>query len=443
MPSLDRPFAALTALQPGLPGIEVDSTIFRPATFIEQAMANLTATLLIGAGLVALILLALFLHLRLALISLVAIPLALVAAALVLHLRGATLNALTLLGLMIALGVVIDDAVVDTENVARRLRQRSGEAGGTSVASSVVEAVVEMRRPLLFATLITALLVLPAVFLQGVFGALFQPLALSYALALAASMAVALLVTPALSLILLSWAPPAGRGPGLMRWLQRGYAALLALTLRSPLPALVIVAAVVAAGIAVAPSLGLQSLLPSFRESQLLIQWEGTPGASHPEMTRITLQASRDLRAVPGVTNVGAHVGRAILGDEVVGINAAKIWVSLDPTADYEATVAAVQEVVDRYPGLVRQAQTYTQKSLIQVLSGSSDAMVVRVFGPEWGSCVRRRRRSSRPCRGSTASSACSPSSWSRSPLWNSRSTSKKPRSMASSPATSVGRWPR
>jgi Cu/Ag efflux pump CusA len=185
-------------------------------------------------------------------------------------------------------------------------------------------------------------------------------------------------------LILLSRLPASDREPPVLSWLQRGYGAVLTRTLRTPLLASIVVAVLVVAGVGVLPFLRQEALLPSFQEPQLMIAWEGMPGTSRAEMTRITSLVSRELRTVPGVTNVGAHVGRAVLGDEVVGINAAKVWVGIAPSANYVATVAAIQDVVDRYPGVVREIQSYTQKSLRQVLTGSTEASVVRVFGTQW-----------------------------------------------------------
>jgi CzcA family heavy metal efflux pump len=377
--------ATLDAMRPGLAGIQIDTTILRPASFIEAAVADLSRALLVGLGLVALALLALLLQLRVVLIGLIAIVLSFIAATLVLHLRGATLNAMTLAGLIVALGVVIDDAVIDGENIARRLRQHRHRSGVHSVAAVVLEASGEMRRPVMFAALITLLAVVPLFLFRGVSGALIQPLALSYALAVAASMVVALTVTPALTVLLLSSGAPAGADAPLTRRLHRGYEAVLARTLRTPRLAYAALVVLLAAGVAAVPFIGIPSLLPAFQERQLLIEWSGTPGTSHPAMTRIAAQATEELRTIPGVTNVGAHVGRALLGDEIVGINSAKIWVSIAPSADYERTLAAVTAVAERYPGLRGQVQGYVDKNLREALAGSSRDMVVRIFGPEWG----------------------------------------------------------
>jgi len=373
---------ALDALRPGMKGIEFDATLFRPATFIEMAIGNLTRTLIIGAVLVALILGAFFYGWRTALISLVAIPLSLVAALLVLYLRGATLNTVVLAGLVIALGIVVDDAVVDIEHIARRLRQRRPE-GGEQAMAVILEASVEMRSALIFATLIIALAVMPVFFMEGESGALFQPLAVSYALAVLAAMVIALTVTPALSVILLSAAPPQGRESPLVAWLQGVYEGTLGRIVRSPLLAYAVVAVLVIAGLIALPFLGPQQLLPSFKEPYLLIQMDGAPGTSHTEMARIVTRASQELRSIPGVQNVGAHVGRAVFGDQVVGINSAQLWVNLDPAANYDTTVAAIREAVDGYAGLNGEVKTYLQQTLSQPRTSTTDGVTVRVFGED------------------------------------------------------------
>ena len=196
-------------------------------------------------------------------------------------------------------------------------------------------------------------------------------------------MVVALTVTPALGMLLLSNAPLERRESPLVRWLQRGYEVALGRIIQKPRVAYITVVVFVLAGLAIFPFLG-QDLLPSFKERDLVIRWEGPPGTSHPEMMRITTRVTRELQSIPGVRNVNAHVGRAVLGDEVVGINSAKLWVSLDPKADYETTRAAIQETVDGYPGLVRDVQTYLQEIIRQVLAGSDKAVVVRVYGPDF-----------------------------------------------------------
>jgi Cu/Ag efflux pump CusA len=375
---------ALDTMRPGLSGVEIDTTIFRPANYIELALGNLTTALLIGAVLVALAFGAFFFGWRTALIGLAVIPLSLVAAAFVLYLRGATFNTMILAGLVIALGAIIDDAVVGVENVERRLRQARQEGSDKSTAAIILEASLEIRSPIAYATLILLLAVMPVFFISGLTGAFFAPLALSYTLALLASLVVALIVTPALSLLLLPKVPLERRASPLVGWLQRGYNRALAPIVRSPRLAYLVVGVIMLAGLVAAPFLG-QSLLPSFKQTELLIQWEATPGTSRSEMNRIASQASQELRAIPGVRNVGAHVGRAETGDQIVGINSGELWVSLDPAANHDATTAAVREVIDGYPGLFLAVQTYQPDRIGAALTQPDQDIVVRVYGHDLG----------------------------------------------------------
>jgi Cu/Ag efflux pump CusA len=338
--------------------------------------------MLIGAVLMVLMLVAFLYEWRVALISVVAMPLSLVAAGLVLYLRGATINTMILAGLVIALGDIVDDAIIDIENVVRRLRQHRKEGSGKSMATIILEASLEVRGAIVYATLIEVLAILPVFFMEGLSGAFFKPLATSYALALLASMVIALTVTPALGLILLRNAPLEGRESPLVPWLQHGYHAVLSRIIHKPRPVFIGVGVTVLAGLVVWPFLG-HSLLPAFKERDFLMHWVTKPGTSRPEMYRITVEASRELRSIPGVRNFGAHIGRAIAADEVVGINFTENWVSVDPKADYDATVAKIQEVVDGYPGIYRDVQTYLKERIKEVLTGGHETIVVRIFGPE------------------------------------------------------------
>jgi len=374
--------AALEDLRPGLSGIEIDTTIFRPATFIEVALDNLTRALLIGSVLVFLVLILFLYDWRTALISLVAIPLSLMAAALVLSVREATVNTMVLAGFVISVGVVVDDAIIDIENIVRRLRQHRREGSKKSTASIILESSLEVRGAIIYATLIDVVAIIPVFFIEGLSGAFFRPLAISYGLAVLASLLVALTVTPAMGLILLRNAPVERRESPFARWLQRGYAAFLSQIVRSARPAFATVGAISLLGLVVAPQLG-QSLLPDFKERDFLMHWVTAPGTSHPEEVRISTAACIELRSIPGVRNCGSHIGQALLADEVVGIDFGENWISVDPAVDYDATRAAIQEVVDGYPGLRRDVQTYLKERIREVLTGSSDAIVVRIFGPD------------------------------------------------------------
>src|SRR3990172_5032232 len=240
-----------------------------------------------------------------------------------------------------------------------------------------------MHTSFLYATVIMVLAVIPALFLEDVVGAFSRPLATSYILALLASFVVALTVTPALSVLLLRDASlQAGDSPvgGMLRGIS---SALCGWATRTPRPALIAVCAVVAAGLASVPFLRQESLLPNFKETDLVVRLEGSSGASHPAMSRITTLASRELQSIPGVRNVSALMGRAIMSDKRTNINSGELWVSIDPSADYEATVAAVKQVVAGYPGLSPEVLTNLQAKVREELSGTGESLVVRVYGED------------------------------------------------------------
>ena len=373
---------AIETMAPGLAGLEFDPTVYRPASFVEKSIDNLALALIIGAVLAALLVGAFLFRWRTALIALLVMPLSLVVAALMLYALGTTMNAIVLAGLVAALAVVIDDAVVGVENVTRRLRERGEDGVEAPIGPTVLEATLEVRGATVYATLIVALAVLPLFFLEGLAGAFFPDLAGAYLLALLASMVVALTVTPALCVLLLSRATRDRGDPPLVGWLQRGYESLLARVVHRPRITYVAAGAVLVGAFAAVPFLG-GPLLPTFRETSLLVRWDGPPGTSLPEMNRITARASRELRSIPGVQNVGAHVGRAVTADQVVGVNSGELWVSLDPDADHDATVDAVRDVVDGYPGLSRDIQTYSNERVREALTGADEDVVVRVYGED------------------------------------------------------------
>jgi CzcA family heavy metal efflux pump len=380
--------AALTALKPALAGIDVDPTIFRPATFIEMSLSNLNHALLVGCVLVVIVLAVFLWDWRTAVISLTAIPLSLLAAALVLSRTGGTLNTMVIAGLIIALGEVVDDAIIDVENIVRRLRLNRAAGEPRSAFDVVLEASLEVRSAVVYGSLIVVLVFLPVFFLEGLAGSFFRPLALSYVLAIAASLLVALIVTPALSLMLLPQSTHEREAP-VVAWLKHRYQQILPRLVEAPRRALAVIAvSLLAAGIAF-PFLG-EEFLPHFKEYDFLMHWVEKPGTSLDAMRRITMRASDELRAIPGVRNFGAHIGRAEVADEVVGINFTELWISLDPSVEYAPTIAKVQSVVDGYPGLQRDLLTYLRERIKEVLTGASATIVVRVFGPDLGVLQRK-----------------------------------------------------
>ena len=369
-------------MRPGLQGVDIDTTIFRPATFIEQSVDNLTRALLIGIALVILIIAAFLFDWRTAFISLIAIPLSLIAAILVLELRDTTINVMVLAGLVVAIGVVVDDAIIDVENIVRRLRQARAAGSDESTFSIVLNASVEVRSAITYATLINVVAIVPIFFLEGLSGSFFAPLALSYGLAVLVSMVVALTVTPALCLVMLSRGRAAHRESPLLRWLKRGYGAVLARVIRRPSPAILTALALILAGLFIFPTLG-ASLLPNFKERDFLMHWLTQPGTGAEEERRVSIRACRDLREIPGVRNCGSHIGQAQFSDEVYGVDFGENWVSVDPKVDYDKTLASIHRTVEGYPGLYRDVQTYLRERIKEVLTGTSESVVVRVSGPD------------------------------------------------------------
>jgi Cu/Ag efflux pump CusA len=195
-------------------------------------------------------------------------------------------------------------------------------------------------------------------------------------------MVVAMTLTPALTLLLLRNTPIERRDSPLVRVLQRGYSALLTRIFRRPAGTYAGALALAALGIVIAPTLG-QSLFPHFKEPDFLIHWVTQPGTSATEMERTTTQVSEALRKIPGVRNFGAHIGQAFQGEEVAGVNLGENWVSIDPSVDYEKTLAAIEDLTNEYPGLFRETQTYLDERIEEVVSGGKEPIVVRVFGPD------------------------------------------------------------
>jgi CzcA family heavy metal efflux pump len=370
----------LTAMQPGLTGVTIDPTIYRPATFVEKAISDLTGALVLGYPLIVLVFGLLLWNWRAALISAVAVPLSLLAASLVLYLSDASMNVIVLAGLMIAVGVVVDDVIGDVDNVRRRLRQAHEAGVAVSAPAVVVEALIEARGAIVFVALISAVFVLPIFFLEGLSGSFFQPLAISYVLAVAVSVLVSLTVTAALCFILLANAPAERGESPIIGWLSRGFARVLASILNRPRVAIGGLVVLTLVGLAAMPFVSL-SVLPSFKERDLLIHLAAAPGTSQPETSRIATLVSRELRSIPGVRDVGAHIGRAVRGDQVVGVNSGELWVALDDSADYDKTMAAIQRVVHGYPGVRLDVQSYLSETTRDVVTPPKNSVTVRVYG--------------------------------------------------------------
>jgi CzcA family heavy metal efflux pump len=404
---------ALDDLEPALAGLRTDTSSFRPASLVEDAIDNLTLTMAIAAALLVLVLVAFLFQWRTVAIALATIPVSLAAAALVLDLLGESFNAISFAGLAAAVAIVIDEAVVSAENVGRRLRRPAQGASTASrpAASRVLDATHEVRGPLAYATLIALLAMAPVAVMEGRPGAFFEPLALSYALAVVAAMVVALTLAPALSFMLFS-KRPAGRDSALLRALAPRYGAALRSFIARPRTVLVVVGVGAVLGLAAVPFLD-TSTVPKFKDRDVLVSLDAPPGTSNPRMTQIATSLGRELRALPGVDQVGAHIGRAKTGDQLVNVNSGELWVSLEPDADHDRTLASIEAVVDRARGVDHDVTTYTAERIrdvgalregenaasgndIDVLTGSDEPLVVRVYGQDLATLRREARRALR-----------------------------------------------
>jgi CzcA family heavy metal efflux pump len=373
---------ALDDMKPGMPDIQVHEGLFRPATFIDMALDNLFEAMLLGILLVVLILAAFLFEWRTAFISLLAIPLSLIGALVILEAFGAVINVMILAGLVVAIGVVVDDAIIDVENIVRRLRQARAERREVSTFKVVLDASVEVRSAIIYATLIDIVAIVPVFFLSGLSGAFFQPLVLAYGLAVLVSLIVATTVTPALCLLMLSRGHRQKESP-VMRVFKAGYGRILTPIIRRPQPAILTAALAIGAGLLVYPTLG-QQLLPNFKENDLITYWATKPGTSLPETMRIANRGCKTyLREIDAVKTCASHSGQALLGDEIHGVNFDEQWVSLDPDKDYDESLSQIREVIDAHPGLYRTTQTYLRERVKEVLSGSNESIVVRTFGPD------------------------------------------------------------
>jgi Cu/Ag efflux pump CusA len=400
---------ALEDLKPGLAGMEPDTSVFRPASFIEDAIDNLTLALLIAGILLALVVAAFLFQWRTVLIALFVIPLSLIAAGLVLHLLGETFNAISFAGLAVALAVVIDDAVAGAQNVARRIRQHRVAGSDRPTIDIVREATHEVRSPLTYGAFISLLAIVPVAVMEGRPGAFFEPLALAYAVAVAAAMVVAMTVTPALSMLLFSRGSAAHRESPVLRSLRPRYERALSRVAGNARAVILAGSALVVIGV-LAFALQDKSVIPSFKDRDILVSLDAESGTSSTRMTEIATQVSRELRSLDGVDNVGAHVGRAVAGDQRQDVNSGEVWVSVDSDADYDGTFAAIEDAVADVQGVRGDVITYSEQKIrdvgalregqnpatgdgVDVLTGTDRPLTVRVYGHDLDTLRRQAAR--------------------------------------------------
>jgi Cu/Ag efflux pump CusA len=376
---------AMMRLAPGLSGVTVDTSVYRPATFIESALSNLELTALLGLLLLLLLLVAVFASWRAALVSAVAVPVSLTAAAYVLYLRGTTFTTMTLIGLAIALCVVIDDAVVEVDAVRRRLKEQRERGDRRPAVAVVLDSCLETRRTLTFATLIILLAAVPFVLMSTLTNAFTRPVAVTYALAVLTSMLVAFSLTPTLATLLFRGAVEQERSSPFERWVPRAFDRGPASFVTHPRRAWIVAGVLAVASLAVVPQLGGGAVLPVLQDRNLLIQMHTAPGTGLTEMVRVTGAVTAELRALPGVSGVGAHVGRALTSDQTKDVNSAQIWLTMTESANYSRTQSAIRAVIGGYPGLGSDLLTYPSGRLAATAAETEDDLVVRAFGQDLG----------------------------------------------------------
>jgi Cu/Ag efflux pump CusA len=352
---------ALSELRPGLPGVAIDTHVFRPATFIDSGIDHLGVIAAVAAGLLLLALAAFTRSWRAVLVGADAIATSLLAAILVLHLLGYTANALLLAGLVMALVLVVDDAL-----------------------ASASGAVPDLRRPLAFGTLAALAIIAPILVVSGLDATFVRPLVVAYAVAVLASTVVSLTLTPALA-SLLRPRPPATQRRGLAAgpWLRRAADGVLARAIGMPRLGLVAILAVGTAALVALPFVGPPSR-PSFRDRDLVIHSRAAPSTSLGRMDRLTNRMQAAVGTVPGVRAVASDVGRAVLGDRIVGPNSAETWVSVAPGADYDSTLAAIRRAARGVPGVVSRLTSYEREASAGVLRAPHNALDVRLYGERY-----------------------------------------------------------
>jgi CzcA family heavy metal efflux pump len=375
---------ALRRLEPAIraQGLTLHPGLFRPAEFIDLALRNITTSLLLGAALVAVVLFVFLADVRTAAISLTAIPLSLLAAILALEQLGFGVNTLTLGGLAIALGEVVDDAIIDVENIARRLRLNRLSPAPVSAARVVLDASLEVRSSVVYATFVVILVFAPVLALSGVHGALFRPLGLAYILATVASLIVALTITPAMALLLLERREHAAHESAVLGWLKRRYARILEATM--DVPGSVGLAAGLACGAAALtlPLFG-ATFLPEFREGHYLIHMSAVPGTSLDESFRLGQQVTRVLGADPRVRSVAQRIGRAELSEDTWGTHYTEFEVSLVPLTgeDAETIEDDLRVTLARFPGVNFAIRGFLSERIEETLTGSTAELVLRLYG--------------------------------------------------------------
>ncbi len=375
--------AALAELAPALRarGVRLYAGLHRPANFIENALAGIRLDVVLGAVLITLVLFLFLRDLRSVVVAFVSIPLALLAAVIAVDAFGWTINTMTLGGLAVALGVVVDDAIIGVENIVRRLR--GTHAHGSEAREIIQKASVEVRAPVVYATFVVVLVLAPMLLLSGLQGSFFGPLAASFPLATLASLVVALTVTPAAALLLLTRTEPHAEAAWLTRLKDRHESLL---SRWSAFPRRVIIASAIVTLLAAAalPFFG-SELMPPFREGHFVVQALATPGTSLTAMKTLGARVAGDLVAIPGIVTVEQTMGRAESGEDTWEPNRSEFHIELKHMSGRAegAIQAAIRAALQHYPSLRTEVLTFLGDRLSESLSGETAPVAVNVFGPD------------------------------------------------------------
>jgi CzcA family heavy metal efflux pump len=363
--------------------IGVHPRLFRPANFIEASIRNVNQSLLIGGILVAVVLFFFLWDWRTAFISFTSIPLSLLAAVIVLERYGISLNTLTLGGFAIAIGVVVDDAIIDVENILRRLRENLVLPQPRPLFEVVLDASLEVRSAVVYATFIVALVFLPILTMAGIEGKLFTPLAIAFILAILASLAVVLTVTPALCLAMLSGTKP-HEEPRYVRWLKERHRGWLEALSRRP-RTVVGVALVLFLGAAVTLPFFGGEFLPEFREGHFVLHMAALPGTSLEESLVLGRNVTAELLKNPHIRSVSQQAGRAELGEDTFGTHYSELHVELQPLAGEEAEGVAgeIRQALEKVPGLNFRVMSPLAERIEETLSGATAQIVINLFGED------------------------------------------------------------
>lgn len=364
-------------------GIEVYPRLHRPATFIETALGNVRHSLLLGGALVALVLVLFLLDLRTAFISFVTIPLSLLGAIAVLDAFGVSINTMTLGGFAVAIGVVVDDAIIDVENILRRLRENAATGTPRPLLDVVLDASLEVRSAVVYATFIVAVVFLPVLTMSGLQGRFFGPLGVAFILSVMTSLLVALTVTPALCVVLLGKVRSHGE-PCYIRGLRSLHLWLLASVSRHPWITGLTTLVILGGTLALVPHLG-GELLPEFREGHFVIQVSAAPGTSLDEMKRLGGIISAEVLKNPHVATIEQQIGRAEQGEDTWGTNRCEFHVELKPgiAQDEEAVQEDLRALLKAVPGIQSEVLTFLGDRISETITGETASVVVNVFGDD------------------------------------------------------------